>query len=442
MRQRTRLVSLVLLALLGGAAGLVLADVPVVGDPGSGAEIRERWLSDTGVPVTGNHHAVTAGRVDGRGLVFVPVSGEHGTDQCRLVALDAADGTERWHHQVQPDDCWIHSVATLALADYDGDGEPELIAPTAEERLYAFDSHSGERLLTHRLSAYGYSQAAVGPLADDGGRTIVVVDAEGSVFAIRPDAETAWSHAGNSSVWASPVVGDLDDDGGPDLVVGFGDGFVRSFEPGGGIAWNRSLPDDGRLTWLAATDGGGDDGSGAVAVDGDDDEAPTLFAATDAGVVYGLRGAEGTVVWSRAFGPRAAVHAVGDGDGDGDQEVYAAAADGILSALDARTGEVEWETTVPGGEAQFAPPPAMGDVDGDDDPELVSVTNGGRVSIHDPSDGSTLAAYERPRPPWDLGEPVPVWERPTLADTDGDGAAEVYVMYGDGRVAALEYEAG
>ena len=440
MRYRTRLVSLVLLALLVGGAGLVLADVPVVGGPGSGADLQQRWLSETGVPVTGNHHAVTAGRVDGRGLVFVPSSGEHGTDQCRLVALDAADGTERWHHQVPPDDCWIHAVATLALDDYDGDGEPEVIAPTAEERLYAFDPADGERLLAHRLSAYGYSQAAVGSLAGadgkEGRRAIVVVDAEGTVFAIRTDAETAWSFAGNSAVWANPVVGDLDGDGGADLVVGFGDGVVRSFETGGRIAWNRTLPDEGRLTWLAAAGGGDGEAGGGIG------DAPTIFPATDAGVVYGLRGTDGSVAWSRDLGELAAVHAVGDGDGDGDQEVYAVAKDGVLRALSARTGETDWETTLPGGEAQFAPPPVMGDVDGDGDPELVTVTNGGTVSVLDPADGSTLATYERPRPLWEFGEPVPVWERPTLADVDEDGAAEVYVMYGDGRVAALEYAAG
>lgn len=436
MRIRVAVATVALVALLGAAAVLGPVDLlsgTSFGDGGEGedAALQGRWLSETGVPVTGNHHPVTAGRVDGRGLVFVPVSGEHDTDQCRLVSLDATDGAERWHHGVPPADCWIHSVATLALADVDGDGGADVIAPTAEERLYALEAGSGDLVLAHRLSAYGYSQAVVGPLAaggdEAGRRAIVVVDAEGTVFAIRPDGRTAWSFAGESSVWAGPVVADLDGDGGVELAVGFGDGVVRAFEPGGGVAWNRSLPAEGRLTWLAGGPVDGDDG------------ASKLFPATDTGVVYGVNGADGSVAWSVDLGRFAAVNAVGDGDGDGDAEVYAVATDGRLRALDARTGAVEWETALPGGAAQFVPPPVMGDLDGDGDPELVSATNGGTISVHDPADGSTLATYVRPRPIWDLGEPTPVWTHPTVADTDGDGAAEVYVTYGDGRVAALEY---
>jgi hypothetical protein len=60
------------------------------------------------------------------------------------------------------------------------------------------------------------------------------------------------------------------------------------------------------------------------------------------------------------------------------------------------------------------------------------VTNGGTVVVLGPG-GRELAAYERS---------VPVWTFPTLADLDGDGASEVLVRYGDGRVVALSYEAG
>lgn len=42
-----------------------------------------------------------------------------------------------------------------------------------------------------------------------------------------------------------------------------------------------------------------------------------------------------------------------------------------------------------------------------------------------------LAAYERD---------ANVYTHVTLADTDADGAQEIYAVYGDGRVAALEYQ--
>lgn len=50
----------------------------------------------------------------------------------------------------------------------------------------------------------------------------------------------------------------------------------------------------------------------------------------------------------------------------------------------------------------------------------------------DPNSGDVLATYER------AGE-VPIYTHPTVADTNGDGTAEIYVMYGDGRVVALAY---
>ena len=412
MRLHTVVAALSVLAVLGGA--LV---VGIFSGGAAGGDLSLRWLSDTGVPVSGNHHAVAAGRVDGEGMVFAPVSGQYNTTQCRLVALDAGDGGERWHRQVPPEDCWIHSVATLRLADYDGDGTPEVVSPTTEDEVFALDPASGNPELSHPLDAYGYSRAAVGHLSSDSQRQIAVVDAKGTVFVIDPNGTTAWTHRARSFVWASPTIADFDGDGRNGLAVGFGGGFVTVYRGDGSVAWNRTLPDEGSLTWMTATD-----------VDGDG--ATDVIPATDAGRVYALSGRDGHVVWSADFGDFAAVHAVGDGDGDGTPEVYVTAKDGKLRALDARDGTVEWTTTLTAGSVQMTPPPVMGDVDGDGSPEVVAVTNEGAVDVVDPGSGEVLASYERD---------VPIWERATLADTDGDGDDEVYVMYGDGRVAALDY---
>ena len=73
----------------------------------------------------------------------------------------------------------------------------------------------------------------------------------------------------------------------------------------------------------------------------------------------------------------------------------------------------------------------MGDIDGDGEPELVAVTNNGIVSVVDPDSGNVRATYERN---------VPIYVHPTIANTDNDRAAELYAIYGDGRVIALSYE--
>ena len=76
------------------------------------------------------------------------------------------------------------------------------------------------------------------------------------------------------------------------------------------------------------------------------------------------------------------------------------------------------------------PPPSMGDLDNDGAIELVAPTNNGVVSTVDPQSGDVLASYKRD---------VPIYVHLTVADTDGNGGAEVYTTYGDGRVVALNY---
>jgi hypothetical protein len=58
------------------------------------------------------------------------------------------------------------------------------------------------------------------------------------------------------------------------------------------------------------------------------------------------------------------------------------------------------------------------------------VTNDGIVSVVDPESGAVRATHERE---------ALIFSRPTLADVDGDGDAEGFVMYGDGRVVAFDF---
>ena len=425
MRLRAGLAVVAVVTLLGGATAFGLGVDP--GDlSGGGGNLTEVWPSETGVPVTGNHHAVAAGRVDGRGHVFAPLSGKPDTDHCRMVALDAEDGSSGWSHRVPPDDCMIHAVGTVSLGDYDADGTAEVFVPTSEERLYAFDPATGEAELVYDLDEYGYSQAIVGPLGPDGGARVAIVDALGTVEVVRPDGGTAWTRREDSYVWATPAVSDFAGDGGTRLVVGFGEGYVTAYGRDGDVAWNRSLSGNGSITWMTTGDVGGDGATDAV-------------VATDAGAVHLLDGPDGDVRWTRNFGDLAAVEAVADGDADGTLEVYATAKDGVLRALEAETGQTEWETDLAEDPVQMTPPPVLGDLDGDADPELVGVTSDGQVTVVDPADGGVLGRYQRSTPFWETDASTALWTRATLADTDGDGAEEVFVIYGDGRVVALTY---
>lgn len=415
MRPRTVAAVLVVVATLGSVAYVATNGA----GSGNDVAVSERWVSDTGRSAGGNHHAVAAGRVDGEGMVFAPVSGVRGTDQCVLVTLSAADGSKGWSHQVPPANCTIHSVADPTLSDFDDDGRREVLAATTERKLLAFDAESGSTDLSHDLSKYGYSQPLVANLTGGPDEEVVVTDVGGTVFVLRPNGSVAWTHEFEDYTWSQPAVDDFDGDGTPELVVGPGQGGLYLFQSDGAIDWHRS-GFDGSVTWAATGDL-------------DDDPAVEVVVGTAGGEVAAVDGATGSVEWRRDYDGFAAVHAVGDGDGDGVTEVYAVANDGTLRALSGPTGETEWRTTLTTESVQMMPPPSLGDVDGDGTPELVAPAYDGSVSIVDPSSGAVVGSYRRE---------APIFTEATLADADGDGTVEPYVMYSDGRVVALSVQDG
>ncbi|MFC7136753.1 PQQ-binding-like beta-propeller repeat protein [Halobaculum litoreum] len=317
-------------------------------------DLAVRWTSDTATTVGANHHAPAAGRVDGQGLVFAPVSGAAGSDDCRLAALDGATGETRWRDPVPPANCTLHSVADPALADVDGDGAAELLAGSTTEEVVVYDPTTGAVEDRFALDSYAYSRPAAVDLAGDGQREVVVVDAGGTVLAARtgPDGGPVWRHDLNGSAYAPPGAADFTGDGTDEFAVGLGTGRVVLFDAGGEVVWSRDA--GGSVSWTA---------SAGVAGDG----AAEFVVATTGGTVAALDGRTGDAVWTRRVAEYAAVAGVADGDGDGDghPEVYVTARDQRLRALDGATGDTEWSVAVADGGAQMMPPPAVGDLDGD-----------------------------------------------------------------------------
>lgn len=411
MQARTVVAAALIVSALAGTAVLGFSSLT-----GSSGTLTERWVSNTTTEILGNHHAPAAGRIKGTGMVFAPVSGSGDTQQCRLVAMTANNGTPRWRYRVPPANCTIHSVADPALADFDGDGTREVIGTTTEELVAAFDPQTGKQEFSHNLTDYGYTQPVVANVTGNGTKEIVVVDFQGTAFAIRPNGTTIWKTKLNSNTEPQPAVDDFDGDGGNEVAIGTGERVVL-LEQNGTVAWNETSPFDSTVTWMTTGQADGD--------------APVeIIAATFGGQVVALDGARGAVEWRKDLGDLAAVHAFGDGDDDGTAEVYAVAKDGALRSLNATDGSVEWTTQLTSEDVPTTPPPSMGDIDGDGSPELVAVTNNGIVSAVDPESGDVLASYRRS---------VPMYVHPTVANTDDDRAAEIYAIYGDGRVVALSY---
>ncbi|WP_435196754.1 FG-GAP-like repeat-containing protein [Natronomonas sp. EA1] len=392
-------VLLVLAGCLGGGPG---ADAPT---------LEERWTAG-GSSVQGNHHAIAAGRVEGEAVIAAPVGGRQGEGGCALLVFDGT-GSERWRDTIAPEACTIHAVADPTLADYDGDGTVELLAATTEKELVAYDALTGDEEFTFPLSNYGYTKPVVADVTGDGVNEIVVTDIDGTLYVVNETGKL-WNRSLDAFSWSAPAVADFTGDERPEIVLGIGNGTALAFDAAGERLWRTET--DGGVTWTAHGD-----------LDGDG--APEFVVATEAGAVQAFDG-DGSLLWERSLGRLAAVGAVVDADGDGTAEVYATARDATLRALDGPSGETEWETTLTSEAVQMTPPPVVGDVTGDGEPEIVATTNNGRALVVSPS-GEIRGVYERD---------ASIYTHATLGDTDGDGVAEVYLMYGDGKVVAIATE--
>jgi quinoprotein glucose dehydrogenase len=120
----------------------------------------ETW-AEGAYEVSGGANAWTAMALDEkRGLIFVPTGSatpdfyggnRHGDNLFAnsIVALDARDGTYRWHHQVVRHDLWDKdnpAPPTLVQLERDGETIDAVTLTTKTGHLYAFERDSGELL--------------------------------------------------------------------------------------------------------------------------------------------------------------------------------------------------------------------------------------------------------------------------------------------------------
>jgi outer membrane protein assembly factor BamB len=414
MRRRTAVAVLFVGLLLAGVLVVGLGLAPV------GGSLEVEWLSDTPRENLRNHHAVGVG--PDSGLVVAPVTAVHGGDvevtnrSCSLVRLAPEDGAVRWHAPTPAESCFSHALTEPAIADIDGDGRLEAAVASTEEALVVHDGRTGTEEWRVPLSTYGYGRPTV--TGDGPGADVVASDIEGNVVRVTGNGSVRWRvdtrrfFGQFASVTDRPLVTDVTGDGDRDVVVGSNRGVVV-LAADGQRQWNRSVP------------------GSYLAVGPDENGSRTVVTAYYRSV-QALDGASGEVVWRRNV-TSGRVREVTDADGDGTPEAYVGRVGGEVLALDARTGETEWSTTMAVGDGVIVAPPVTADVNGDGRPEVVAAAEAGRVVVLDPNSGEELATYTRD---------VPVWTFVTSADLDGDGDAELLVRYGDGRVAALDYAAG
>lgn len=413
MRAVTVLAVAGILVVFGAVIALGASGALVGGDDGDSGELTATWTSDSAVPSDNNHHEVAVGAVDGDAGVFAPISSTRAIDSCALVAFDATDGGERWRDPVASENCTVHAVADVAVADYDQDGTTEVLATTTEREVVAY-APGGTVEREWSLSAYGYTKPIVANVTGDATPEVVVVDSQGLVQVLDADGGVAWRDDRDGYVWGTPVVADVDADDRIEVVVADSTGNVTAYDATGGVDWTTDL-DGEAVTWL---------GHG----DADADGVVEFYAGTPAGAVFAVDGT-GERAWTTTRSDLTATAAVLRGDAGGG--AFVASDDGTVARLDAETGDVVWETTVASDAVQMMPPPVAGDVDADGRPELVVAANDGTTAVLDPATGRTLASTTHDDQ---------VFAAPVLADVDGDDAVEVFVIYADGTVRRFDYD--
>lgn len=408
----------VIVGLLVGLGAVAVFGIVSTGD---GGDLVEQWVSDTARANEVNHHAIGAGP-DGDVLIAplaeIPHTDTPITDtSCALVRLAPASGTVEWRQGVPAADCFTHALTEPAIEDVDGDGDLEAAVSSTQNALVVHDAATGAEAFRVPLRTYGYGRPTIADVLPAPGSELVTSDISGNVVLATANGTVAWRRSLNRtfgrfvSVWDAPAVADVDADGRTEVVVGTNVGPVV-LGPRGRVEWS----DRGGASYVAVAE-----------VDGDD--AREVFT-SQTGSIRAIDGRSHDVQWTRDVGGSAPIRVAADADGDGTVELFVGQADGRAVAMNARTGETVWSTTV-SQEEKPLPAPVLGDVDGDDEAEVLTVSQGGTVAVLAAGSGDVLALSERS---------VPIWTVPTPADLDDDGTDELLVLYGDARVVALAYQ--
>ena len=314
------------------------------------------------------------------------------------------------------------SFGSAAVGDIDNDGLPEIVFGTYfnDEHIYALNAEDGSMLWNYNTGGCNDASPAIADVDGDDSLEVVVPASspyhvycfKGTNGAIEWDVSTGYPNCIDSP----PAVADVDNDGRPEIILGawYGNVFALNGEDGS-IAWHVNV---GTNSYIQ---------SGPNIVDLDRDGDLDVFVAQWSGDyrVYALDGANGSTVWSSGVPQDHMYHggSFADIDDDGWPEVVIGCYDNHLYVFN-DDSTLNWSTLAP---YYIGAPTSIADLNNDGWLEIIFVTyNQVRVQSHD---GSTML--------WSHATGGNIFRGTAVADIDGDSVLDVVFGSDDGILRAL-----
>ena len=380
------------------------------------------WKVDTKSPSYGSGSVAD---IDGDGKLEIVLGTYYGDEH--IYALNAEDGSVLWKLKSDggPFD------ASIAIVDLDGDSKPEILTGDSSTGKFFCIGGDGKEKWSFKLPNSTDSPPAVGDLNGDGTLEIVVgsmakANGNGDVTVYdNKTREIVWQKEVEGHVQSAPCLVDLDGDEILDVIVTTwrGSNAVHAFSG-----------KDGKRLWEFETMGEGDTdkdhfgmyhGVSASQLE-KDGELRIAFAtcSTVSGTLYVVN-AKGELVWKKIIGEYLfAPTTMIDVDGDGAKEVIVSSERNTY--VFTANGDQLWKA-----EYGSQRGPAVADIDGDGDLDLVMGARGSKIVALDGPTGKTVWIY-------DAKIAGHVYEGfgngPLIADFDGDGTLDLFIVGGKGTV--------